>query len=383
MNLNYSIFANEALCFSRAEIITLGAIKTPLPFNDSTSKPAYNAPLGKWLRLHSDDGFVGEVPCSALMESFILPQILNGKTRNHSEWYEDLFWSLRSSGFSTAYATEIGKWDIACHDIFAKRRSLPLHRLFNAANDSVRFYASGGGVNITDEQLAAEVQGYVDAGYDTVKMKVGSGRGSDIQRDLRRVAMVRDILGPKRFLAVDANEVWSWREALDFAEKIEQYNIDWFEEPVHSLDFAGLRELTSRCPFDVSMGESFENAGGFLVYIEYGARHLQPVLSNFISVADWFAVKDMVFERGLRMSGGGFSHITAALMATGDDEHCILEYLLPRRKALEPYFDVCSRVENGRIYLPETPGTPLTLNLEKLDSEGLIAKREVFCAKRA
>ena len=380
MNLNYSTFANENIGFARAEITTIGAIKTPLPFQDSTSGLFAKAPLSKWLRLYSDDGFVGEVPCSTLMENFILPQILTGKTRTHAEWYEDLFWSLRESGFSTAYASEIGRWDLACHDIFAKRRGIPLHRLFNAANESVRFYASGGGVNLTDEQLAAEMQSYVDAGYDTVKMKVASDRGRDMQRDIRRVAMVRDIIGPNRALAVDANEAWSWREALDFAEKIEQYNIDWFEEPVHSLDFAGLKELTARCPFAVSMGESFENAGLFTQYIECGTKHLQPVMSNFISIADWFAVKDMVFANGLRMSGGGYSHITVALMATGDDEHCILEYLMPRRKALEPYFDVCSRIENGRIYLPDAVGTPLTLNMEKLDNEGLILKKEIFHA---
>ena len=72
---------------------------------------------------------------------------------------------------------------------------------------------------------------YVEEGYTTVKFKVGSNDGTDMERDLRRIEKVRKAVGDKIGVAVDCNQRWDVDSAYKFAKLCEPYHLAWLEEP--------------------------------------------------------------------------------------------------------------------------------------------------------
>ena len=105
----------------------------------------------------------------------------------------------------------VGVVDMALHDLAAKVAGVPLYRWISdhygdgGPDDSVFVYAAGGyyAPGKTDRDLQDEMQGFLDAGYEVVKMKIG---GADLAEDLRRIEAVIEVLdGDGSRLAVDVN----------------------------------------------------------------------------------------------------------------------------------------------------------------------------------
>lgn len=59
-------------------------------------------------------------------------------------------------------------------------------------------------------------------------------------------------------------------------------------------------------------------------------------------------------------------------MGTLYSEDAMIEYHQPIMEPLLPYFDVVSRVEDGKFYLPDVSGLPVRMNFDKLAREGLL-----------
>ena len=80
--------------------------------------------------------------------------------------------------------------------------------------------------------------------------------GSDPARDPQRVGGARDAIGDAG-LFVDANGAFSAKQALALAERIDEYDVGWFEEPVSSDDVDGLALMRARAPagMDIAAGE--------------------------------------------------------------------------------------------------------------------------------
>jgi len=358
MNLKQEYFE-----FERAEVYKV-SIPLPRPFYDSTMGPFNDCPCNKWLILYDNQGFSGETPCSDLMEKEILPLINKGK-RTYQEWYNYLYWQIRNNGFKSLSAVELGRFDLALHDIMAKRAGLPLHRFWGAQRDWAKIYASGGGTNLKEDELITEISGFAKDCYDTIKMKVAKNFGSELETDIKRIALVRKIIGPDIKLAVDANQCLNVKEALNFAKRIADYNIAWFEEPVHSADLRSMKELVEKCPIPISMGESERNFYGLRELVNNGITHLQPVPSNLSSIKDWMDTRDLAANNKLTFSSGGFSPITASYIATASDE-AMTEYLF---SVIKPFTDMMKKapeIRNGCFYLPLEPGLPVQPDWQKL-----------------
>jgi len=143
--------------------------------------------------------------------------------------------------------------DTALWDLKARLLGLPLATLLDAVRSEVPIYGSGGFTSYSDEQLASQLGGWAELGIPRVKMKVG--RSPD--RDVERVRVARQAIGPDTELFVDANGALSRKQALWFAEQIADEDVRWFEEPVSSDDLEGLRLLRDRVPagMEIAAGE--------------------------------------------------------------------------------------------------------------------------------
>lgn len=74
-------------------------------------------------------------------------------------------------------------------------------------------------------------------GFPAVKVKVGS------PGDVALVAEVRDAVGPRVALRVDANGAWDVDTAIDIIKRLARYDLEFVEQPVASLeDLARVRQ---------------------------------------------------------------------------------------------------------------------------------------------
>ena len=71
-----------------------------------------------------------------------------------------------------------------------------------------------------------------DDGYQAIKIKVGQ---LTVKEDLKRVKLARKILGDKIDLRLDANRLWEWDEALEFAKSASEFGIQYCEEPLRDI----------------------------------------------------------------------------------------------------------------------------------------------------
>jgi L-alanine-DL-glutamate epimerase-like enolase superfamily enzyme len=144
--------------------------------------------------------------------------------------------------------------DLALWDLKARLLDVPLAQLLDGVRDDVPIYGSGGFCTYSPEDVAEQLGRWVAEGIPRVKMKVGR----NAEDDVARVAAAREAIGTEAELFVDANGAYGRKEALAWAERYAfEWGVTWFEEPVSSADFEGLRLLRDRGPagLDVAAGE--------------------------------------------------------------------------------------------------------------------------------
>src|SRR5436190_3433082 len=136
----------------------------------------------------------------------------------------------------------VGTIDMAVWDAVAKIAGKPLFRLLaerhgGEANPRVFVYAAGGyyypGKDLT--ALRGEMRGYLDRGYNVVKMKIG---GAPIAEDRERIEAVLKEIGNQAQLAVDANGRFDLETAIAYAKMLRDYPLFWYEEAGDPLDYA-------------------------------------------------------------------------------------------------------------------------------------------------
>jgi L-alanine-DL-glutamate epimerase-like enolase superfamily enzyme len=177
--------------------------------------------------------------------------------------------AVRNVGARGVAASAIAAVEIALWDLKARLLGVALVDLFGAARDGVPIYGSGGFTSLSDDQLAAQLKGWVDRGVRRVKMKVGR----EPARDPDRVARARAAIGPDVELMVDANGAYRREQALAMAQAFSRSGVVYFEEPVSSDDLEGLRLVRERAPagMAIAAGEYGWELGHFQRLLAGGA----------------------------------------------------------------------------------------------------------------
>jgi L-alanine-DL-glutamate epimerase-like enolase superfamily enzyme len=141
--------------------------------------------------------------------------------------------------------------DIALWDLRARMHDVALVTLLPPAQERVPVYGSGGFCSYSLDRLREQLGGWVAQGIPRVKMKLGR----EPEKDPARLDAAREAIGDAE-LYVDANGAFTAKDAIRWAhEYVQTWNVRWFEEPVSSADFAGLRLVREHSLLDVAAGE--------------------------------------------------------------------------------------------------------------------------------
>ncbi|WP_392712854.1 L-fuconate dehydratase [Rhizobium ruizarguesonis] len=130
------------------------------------------------------------------------------------------------------------------------------------------YTTSAGWLGYGDEKLRRLCQEAIDAGFNHIKMKVGR----DLEDDIRRLRIAREVIGPDRYLMIDANQVWDVGQAIDWVKALSFAKPFFIEEPTSPDDVAGHRKIRQAItPVKVATGEMCQNRIMFKQFIAEGA----------------------------------------------------------------------------------------------------------------
>jgi L-alanine-DL-glutamate epimerase-like enolase superfamily enzyme len=231
----------------------------------------------------------------------------------------------------------VGTIDMAVWDAVAKIEGKPLFRLLaemkgREADPRVFVYAAGGYYypGKDDSQLRAEMRGYLERGYNVVKMKIG---GATLAEDQRRIEAVLEEIGGQAQLAVDANGRFDLETAIAYAKMLRQYPLFWFEEIGDPLDYGLQAAMAEFYPGPMATGEnlfSHQDARNLLRYggmrPEQDFLQMDPVLSYGLVeyLRMMAALKDSGWSRRRCVPHGGHQfalHIAAGLGLGGNESY--------------------------------------------------------------
>ncbi|GBU14315.1 racemase [Enterobacterales bacterium] len=126
------------------------------------------------------------------------------------------------------------------------------------------YTTSAGWLGYPDDKLRRLCQEAVDAGFDYLKLKVGR----DLEDDIRRVRIAREVIGPDRKLMIDANQVWETNDAIPWVNALAFANPWFIEEPTSPDDIEGHRKIRQAvAPVKVATGEMCQNRIMFKQFI--------------------------------------------------------------------------------------------------------------------
>jgi L-alanine-DL-glutamate epimerase-like enolase superfamily enzyme len=178
-------------------------------------------------------------------------------------------------------AVDIAAWDVRCRAL-----GQSLWQLAGGARDSLPLYdTEGGWLNLTTEELVAAGRDSVARGFRGIKVKIGK---ADAREDLERLLALREAVGPRISLMVDANQAFTSAEARRRAQLLSEVDLEWLEEPLPADDVAGHRMLAASIAIPIAVGESIYSLGGFREYLAAGAAGvIQPDAARIGGITPW------------------------------------------------------------------------------------------------
>jgi L-alanine-DL-glutamate epimerase-like enolase superfamily enzyme len=255
----------------------------------------------------------GRYACGAQMRARFIPRILAARPESLLDETGGNFdpakilacmMQREKSGGHSERSIAIGTIEVAVWDAVAKIAGKPLHRLlaerFNGGQVGNRMFCYvGGGWYLpgqTVRDLQDEMLRHLDAGYTMVKMKVG---GLPLAEDVKRVAAVKETLGNRAELAVDANSKFQRDDALAYAKALAPFGLRWFEEPCDPLDFALLAEIASVYAPPLATGENLFSTQDVENLVRFGG--LKPERRDVIQIDPPQAYGIVQFARTVAM----------------------------------------------------------------------------------
>ena len=232
------------------------------------------------------------------------------------------------------------------------------------------YTTSAGWLGYADDKIRQLCAEAVADGWDAIKIKVGRDRDDDI----RRCGIVREAIGPRRFM-IDANQVWEIGEAIAHVNALKTFNPYWIEEPVSPDDILGHATVRRGvAPVKVATGEHASNRVMFKQLLQAEAIDVvQFDCCRLGGVNEALAVLLLAAKFGVPVcqhaGGVGLCEVgqhlafVDALSISGTLEDRMLEHA----GHLHEHFVDPIRIARGRYRAPDRPGfstemTPASLS---------------------
>jgi L-fuconate dehydratase len=232
------------------------------------------------------------------------------------------------------------------------------------------YTTSAGWLGYDDDKLRRLCQESVDAGWDSIKLKVGA----NLEDDRRRCAIARSVIGPDRRLMIDANQVLGVNEAIAWMQALAEFDIYWFEEPTSPDDVLGHAAIAAGiAPTHVATGEHAHNVVMFKQFMQAKAIGICQIDACRVGgVNEVVATLLLAAAHGVPVcphaGGVGLCELVQHLSmfdfvaVSGSMENRVVEYV----DHLHEHFVDPVRISGSRYLAPRLPGYSAQIHRESL-----------------
>jgi o-succinylbenzoate synthase len=161
-------------------------------------------------------------------------------------------------------------------------RSVPLVGLLNAKDEAA---------------MEKEVAKLVDAGYRTIKVKVGF----DVAKDIELVATVQRVVRGRAALRLDANQGYTADEGIRFVKALDPDGIELFEQPCAAGDWDAHLAVTRAAAVPMMLDESIYGLDDIDKAARLGAAsYLKLKLMKLVTLETLSKAIDRIRELGMK-----------------------------------------------------------------------------------
>ena len=332
------------------DVRTVGCVLVYLDTDAGISGEAYNFTMNA-VRLDT---------LQTMIES-LAPLLIGRDPRDVEGIWDSMWQDINFFGHKGISIFAISSLDTACWDIVGKAAAQPLYKLFGACRDCVDVYASGGlWLSLSIDELVEEARAFLADGFRAMKIRVGKQR---IDEDVERVAAVRDTIGPDVALMADANQGFTASHAIGLGRRLEEFALDWFEEPVPAWDLEGHAAVVAALDTPIASGET--------EYTRYGMRDMLKATAADILMPDLQRIGGLTEFRRAANLASSFdvpisTHIFTeqSLSIAGSVGNCIYLEHMPW---FEDLYQERLRLVDGRMTMPEGDGLGFTFDPDAVD----------------
>lgn len=307
-----------------------------------------------------------EAPFSNTITSGLRELVMGEDPFAYEYLWQKMYQGSRYSGRRGAFVHAMSGIDLALWDIMGKATGMPVSRLLGGGfRTKVRAYAStlfGDSL----ESTADRGRWCVDQGFTAVKFG-WDPLGQDLDYDEKLVEAIREAVGPKVDVLIDAGHAYNTKTAIQMAGRFAPYGIYWFEEPLAPDNLSGYAELARATPLRIAAGEAESNRISYTDLMDRGKIDVVQIdVARVGGLTEAKKIAFAAFDRGLEVVNHAFTtdiNVAAslALLSAVPEAHflefCVEDSPLRQQLARNPI-----TVVDGYAAVPQEPGIGIEID---------------------
>jgi L-rhamnonate dehydratase len=350
--------------------------------------PEYAASLDSWwwpqaqvlVRVITSDGTYGlgwaedgTGAAAAIIENHLKVLLLGKDATRIDTLWDQMYRASIPYGRGGVLMHALSAVDIALWDLAGKVLDLPVHALLGGARRNVIAAYASNLQPVPLDDLVAEAKGYVEDGYQSMKMRMPAGPtlgAAGLRRNEEVIAAVRDAIGGKVELMIDAYMGWDLRFARQMADIAHAHGIAFIEEPLLPDEIESYASLCDYSPVAIAHGENVFSPWDFSHLIAKRAIGLvQPDLHRCGGITAFRRIATLADVAGLELAPHAFSAPTVHVCMTLGNCRMLEHLTVPcwaaeEFKAAPGLFLGEPRVVAGQVSLPPGPGLGVKINAD-------------------
>ena len=276
--------------------------------------------------------------------------------------WQRIWWATHYGGRGGPTVLALSAFDMALWDIKARRAGLPLWRLLGGNDPRVPCYAGGIDLDLPVADLLRQSDASLARGFRAIKMKVGRPH---LAEDVERLRAMRQHLGARFPLMLDANMKWTADAAIRAARAFAPFDPVWLEEPVAPEDVAGHARVVRDGGLPVASGENLRSLWDFRALIAAaGVTFPEPDVTNCGGVTAFLKIAHLAEAFNLPVTSHGAHDVTVHLLAAVPNR----SYLEAHGFGLDRFIAEPLVLEEGCAVAPERPGHGISFDWAALDA---------------